>query len=62
MDANRKICPLHRVYGALGFSAKRRHIRCALLARMEWPDAKDEREKEKAKISHMKSMRFSTAL
>ncbi len=28
MDANRKICPLHGVYAALGFSAKRRHIRC----------------------------------
>ncbi len=34
MDANRKICPLHGVYAALGFFAKRRHIRCVLLARM----------------------------
>ncbi len=34
MDANRKSCPLHGGYAALGFSAKRRHIRCVLLARM----------------------------
>ncbi len=40
-DANGKNCLLHGVYGALGFSAKRRHIRCALLARMGWSDARD---------------------
>ncbi len=34
IDVNGKISSLHEVYAALGFSAKRRHIRLALLARV----------------------------